>query len=266
MYTDLKRSVFILKRIILFLVTVFMLTGCSNVIPVSTNVKPTPTASEKASPTPSDNQDTNTVGTETKPLYSLTIEERKKLNIFFSNFAEAFFDEYDSNNYSSSDLIQFAFLHNRVNRTSPEEYDMFESPYFEYVMGFKASVMDTLINRYFGVTVPHKDTVFKNSYGDYEGWAFKDGYVYTGAATGESYDYFAIVDKFTDLGNGTYSATYDKYWAGYGLMDSKYYSYTPEQAIRDSSLEYLGSYIAIIKPAIVDGKETWQLLNLKPKN
>ena len=40
------------------------------------------------------------------------------------------------------------------------------------------------------------------------------------------------------------------------------YSITPEQAQEDRALEFCGAYTAIIKPAVVDGKNTWQLLEL----
>jgi len=193
---------------------------------------------------------------------TLSNEEKRKLNVFFSNFAEASFEEYDCDNISAETLIAFAFAHNRINRTSKEEYDMFTSPYFESIMGIRTEVMDKIIGKYFGVSVPHNDTVSKNKFGRYDGWAFKDGYVYTCAADGAFYDYCAVATTLADMGDGTYLAEYDVYSTELDGMDKKYYSYTPEQAQEDSALEFCGAYTAIIKPAVVDGKNTWQLLEL----
>lgn len=192
----------------------------------------------------------------------LSGEEKRTLNVFFSNFAEAHFDEYDCENFTPDELYEFAFLHNRVNGTSEEEYDMFDSSYFEYVMGIRVQVMDRIIEKYFGVKVPHNDALYMDEYGRYNGWAFKDGYLYTGAASGESYDYFAVVTSIEEVGDGTYIAKYDKYNAGIGEMNKKYYSYTPDDARSDTKLNYCSSHIATITSVVVEGQEAWQLLKL----
>lgn len=244
---------------------VCMLAGCSiyNVREVELDMSDSKYESNTPVPT---NPATTTEQQETSEQKSafdkLSSEEKRNLNVFFSNFAEAYLDEYNRDAFSANDLIEFAFIHNRVNDTSEEEFDMFDSEYFDEVMGFKVQVMDMIIDRYFGVKVPHEDTVYINEYGSYSGYAFKNGYVYTGAATGGYYDFCAVVTSLVDLGDGTYRAEYDKYGAELDMMDKKYYSYTAEQAQSDPELEYRCSYTAVIKPAVVDGKKTWQLLKL----
>ncbi|MDR6720888.1 hypothetical protein [Paenibacillus sp. 2003] len=80
----------------------------------------------------------------------LSYDEKKRLNLFFSNLSEAYFNQFNKDNYNTEKLIDFAVIHNKINypkrikteQVKGEFYDTLENKY----------VVDT-IKRFFGINI-----------------------------------------------------------------------------------------------------------------
>ncbi len=184
----------------------------------------------------------------------LSAEEHRKINIFFSNFSEMWFKDFDSNNYNLEDLIDFAYMNTKINNVPNIKY---EDSYY-YID--KINVEKT-INKYFGLNISHK------SVGKFE---YRNGRYYIPAADGDNYFGFSQVDKLIDNYDGTYTADISIYEYNdnnhdYDGVPGKYYY--PKNTWEKSydEYKYYGSAVAKVKSAVVDGKNTYQLLDYKVK-
>ena len=198
----------------------------------------------------------------TEPVESeaLLKDNQRKINVFLSNFAESYFDEYPCNDYS---LLSFGRVHYSLNDWE-KVYSNWEEDY-EYV---KKSDMDRLLKDFFGKTVTPKDDYVIY----YDGSNFSDeivymddGYYYYEVGYGEFYDYVAIAKAMVDNGDGTYTVAFDIYAADVeeGLDDSDY-SYTAEKAARSSKLDRCKTGTAVVKEHTRStGKESYQLIEYK---
>lgn len=110
-----------------------------------------------------------------------------------------------------------------------------------------------------GISIDRRD-YGKYEYG-YRKWKYRNGVFWTDAASGESYDYYTIVNELIDNGDETYKVTFNVYYAGYEALGSECYSYNDTYARNLSTYEYSGQ--AIIAPKIYDGKNTWELIKLE---
>lgn len=194
---------------------------------------------------------------------SLSSEERRKLNVFLSNFSEALVYNFDRENFDEGKAVSFAFIHNLINNYNNITYSGSK-------MGISLSGVNSTLDKYCGVSVSpstkHYTTSFY-SYGNYyshtQTWEYKNGMFWTDAASGESYDYFSIVTDLIDLKNGFYKAEFNVYHAGYDNLDSSCYSYDDSTAKR--LCEQTGSGYAIITKKYYNGTNTWNLEELRSR-
>ena len=196
----------------------------------------------------------------TKPesIYSsLSSEDIRKLNVFLSNFSEAYLYDFDSNYYDEGEAVKFAFIHNLINNDSNIVYQGME-------MGISLADVNSTLNKYFGVSVSPSTKYVYNSY--YSGdryynytvvWEYRNGMFWTSAASGETYDYFTIVNNLIDLKDGTYRAEFNVYYAGYDSISSDCYSYSDGTA--RLMCEHKCSGYAIINKKYYSGNNTWNL-------
>ena len=196
-------------------------------------------------------------------LDSFSADEKKKLNIFFSNFSEAFMSDFDADNVDINDMADFAYIHNFVNNRDNVFAEKIENPYYKNMcMGISEDTFDYTIQKYFGISVPHKTSVQQLSGGQYQGWIFDDGKVFRGAASGESYDIFSVVTELYDLGNGLYKAKLNTYHLPLDTMSSVYYAYDNNTALNDPDCEYWYPSDAVIKASQFNGDDVWQLVSI----
>lgn len=182
---------------------------------------------------------------------NLSDDEHRKINIFFSNFSEAYMTEFDIDNYNLGELINFAYVHNTINNYNLIGVDGYE-------MYIDKSHVEKTINKYFGLNISH---------GNVGGFQYRNGKYYTQAASGENYSFFSHVDALKDNKDGTYSAEISIYSDNnYDGVNSVYYNSKKTWENIQNSYEYLGKAEAKAKPEVVDGKNTYQLLYYKVQN
>ncbi|MBO4897140.1 MAG: hypothetical protein J5590_02425 [Clostridia bacterium] len=256
-----KRNVIISLILVLGILTAFI-TGCagSGTGDKDTVSKPKKTVVKKEEK-PQDDNNTDNKDSEKKEeakketenanlVLTMSGDEKREVNIFFSNFCEAFMSDYSKDDRDNYFLISFAFIHNMLNRSGGIEFGSER-------MGVSAEAVNKTLDKYFGVSVPLESAA--PEYG--HEWTYEDGMFWTPAASGESYDYFAVVTDMRDMGDGTYKALYDVYYAGYDALTDEYYSYTTEKA--ESECEYMYSATAVVKPKEYEGKQTYELISVK---
>lgn len=192
----------------------------------------------------------NAVVTYEQDIYNtLTSEQKKDLNVFLSNFSEAFLKYYDADNVNTNDLINFAFIHDMINNNKLIRYK-------DSNMGISAERVSETLNKYFGKSITNEST---------NEWQYDGEYYWKSGAAGESYDYFSVALNLVDLNNGTYRVDFNTYYAGYDSMDPKCYWYSESDASNDTDCRRSDSGTAIIKSCVYNNKETWQLLKLTSK-
>lgn len=139
---------------------------------------------------------------------SLSAAEQKKLNIFFSNFSEAYLEPFTEGNIQDEELIKFGVLHNFKNN-----FKLFENSGNE--LKIKSDAISKSIEKYFGKTFSaHKSTK------DYK---FKGGYYYIPNADGEAYT-FSQVASVSDAGGDKFTALINVYTASSGWTGDEHAS------------------------------------------
>lgn len=185
-------------------------------------------------------------------LDSMSAAEKREINLFLSNFSEAYYDP-DDNYYTSSaeQKINFAYLHAKINSPS---YVIYENGY----SGISAANVDKILYRFFGSTVSH--TTPANS----KWWRYKNGNFLIPSADGESYPDFSIATSMIANGNGTYTVEFNIYAdpsvsGGDSISNSSVYSLTPSQAT--ASYDYVTYGTAVVKPKVYNGNNTYELVD-----
>ena len=182
----------------------------------------------------------------------LTSQEKRNLNIFLSNFVEAFFWEYNPDYTTDNELIQFAWLHNQINNWSRFSYETHGDTTYEVIDG--SYITDT-IKRFFNREVALAST-------DYLIYSAENNKFYTPAADGEMYMNFAQVEWMYADGDyyviGFYIYSLDPDY--YDGVDSAYYDPTENWSndMRNRATAIQWRYAAVQK-AIINGKDTYQL-------
>lgn len=173
----------------------------------------------------------------------MSFDQKKQLNIFFSNFSEIDFGEFDADNYNTEDLILFGILHNIVNYGKRINYvGDYETLSSKYVT--------QAIKKYFGIEVNPISI---------DGFEYNDGNFVWPAADGVQYLNFSQVENFIDNGDGTYTAKIKIFNRGFDL-DGNNIVYEPMESWKDINPELISSMQALVKKANVDGKDTYYLL------
>ena len=180
---------------------------------------------------------------------SMSASEKRKLNIFLSNFSETFVNEYyHGMPYENYELISFAFTHNRINNPSKIFYTGSR-------MGISAADANATINKYFGRTVPLQTAY--SQYGGINTFIYSNGNFTMGRADGESHSFFAIATSMVDNKNGTYTVEFNEYYDTYEGVASNRYSMSAYEAGRVCDLT--GSGTAVVTKKIYNGVSTYQL-------
>ena len=223
----------------------------ANVDPLSDRVKEYDTGKDdRATPT----NDETAAGANL--LDAMTKDERRALNIFFSNFSESDFTALDIGNYDETSLIEFALRYHYANR-SPD----FSSAGDHYLR-ISADRIDQTLARFFGITAKSmsKYSIPHPAYPQY----YQDGYLYypdwNQLADGEA-SKWSHVTKFLDNKDGTFTAVIDTYIGQLSSLDDIYGDMVdwPSDEIRK---DY--SCTAIVKPYDNNGRATYQLIALYP--
>jgi len=189
-------------------------------------------------------------------LPNMSAEESREINIFLSNFSEAYYVPEPGFYSPEEALISFAFIHCKIN--SPDKI-FYEEDY----MGITATNVDAVLNRFFGKTVEHKTPK------DNQQWIYKDGKFLTLAADGESYGTFSIATEVRLIESGNYEVYFNVYndpeiGGGDVITDKKIYSLKDTQAGEKYDLTGHGS--AVLKPKKYNGKDTYELVSYTVEN
>lgn len=176
---------------------------------------------------------------------SFSQDKQKAINIFFSNFSEAYLESFDNENYSKEDLIHFGVLHNYINNENRVELS---DNYFT----LKNTYVTDAIKKYFDLTIQDGET---KQY-EYE----HDKYIWP-AAAGDPYWNFTQVISFNENDEGTFSAELEIYSAGPDYEGNKKI-YEPKSLAwsEQFSPELIGTATAEVKEATINNKQTYQLL------
>ncbi|HHX59267.1 MAG TPA: hypothetical protein GX707_00775, partial [Epulopiscium sp.] len=201
------------------------------------NIKAVPLEEEKV-------EEVSILETITKDLENgqLSDEEYRKMNAFFSNFPEAYLTHYDVGDYDLGELISFAYLHHYINNNNFIEIENSR-------MFIDQSHVEKTIKQFFGIDIAHESA---------GGFEYKNGKYYTEASDGESYNYYAQLNTLKDNENGTYAVEISIY----GAEESDDIFFLPKKNWENThSYDYIGDALATLKPAIIDGKQGYQLLS-----
>ncbi len=184
---------------------------------------------------------------------------QRRINVFLSNFSEAFFYEYPCDNY---ELLNFAYIHALINGDGETHYDG-NSCYMP------EDDVNNILVKYFDTAFPEnavpRSYYLYTEYGthsvDYDG-----DYYWFEAGAGEFYGRFAIARSMQKNSDGTYTVEFGAFdmkdmW---GDDPKNYYSLSYDQAINHSaiSLTYMGT--AVVKDYTrPGGTQSYQLISLK---
>lgn len=176
-------------------------------------------------------------------LTNATSEEQRRVNLFLSNFSEQpCFSSYNSST-TDDELIDFAYLYNKINAHERIEYKRLETQRVDSCR-ISQQYVDNTLNYFFGRTVSHPQTnqMNRDGYdaGRYGYLGYSDGYYYWIAADGESYNRMTVADKMYREGDGSYivdftvySIDLETYFAG---AFNSLYALTSQQAKSDARL------------------------------
>ncbi|MGE5458903.1 MAG: hypothetical protein ACM3NJ_00475 [Methanobacterium sp.] len=182
----------------------------------------------------------------------LSKDEKRTLNIFFSNFSEVFFPSFSENNVSDKDLIDFGVDHNYVNNKSRFKYLQDADQYI-----IEKRYVEDSVYKYFGTNIEAQSAE--------PGIIYNNGFYYTKQGQGEGRP-FSQVNKLYDLGNDYYLAYVDIYSEGFeqvSMNAGSQYLYKP---LEDWSQEYrnqiekIGTKKAKIKKVYENGAFRYILL------
>lgn len=169
-------------------------------------------------------------------LLSFGPEERKRINIFLSNFSEHGFERYPAGDETNYIMLQYLCTYANINKPEIIQYDGNTSSFV-----ISRSNADATLMRFFGTTVTPtgSNQTFTNYFG--ETITFQNGSFYYPAASGESYAYLTIANEMYTNGDGTYQVYYTVYelnpdiYYESGIPDS-YYTMTSSEAATDNNL------------------------------
>ena len=148
-------------------------------------------------------------------------------NIFISDFAEQFKNQFPTDQGSDFELASFAHLFCKINRHSALSYD---GNYDTFTL----DTVNELCMRFFGREIHPKNGVLYENQGGLQ-WTYENGKFRFPSGDGESYNRFAVVNSYLSLPGGNvilgydvYELDLDEYWKN--GMDSALYRMTPVQA------------------------------------
>ncbi|MGL6197421.1 MAG: WG repeat-containing protein [Lachnospiraceae bacterium] len=195
---------------------------------------------------------------------TLDDSEYEKLSIFFSNFSEVSFSDFDAEHYSNEQLIEYAIWHTYLNNfndvTITNDIEFYNAK-------ISAEFIEYIVSRYFDIHIQHQNCGYiddpdKYNYGQYS-YLYKDGYYYFMPADGAPFTWSEVVE-FYDNGDGTFSAVTHEY-SSHDITNpykrKKHWVYDDEMFWDDDQYHY-----ALVEPYSYGDKETYKLLRWTSDN
>lgn len=176
----------------------------------------------------------------------MDVNIKKQLDIFFSNFSEAYLEPFEKGKIGDANLIRFGALHVILNNTKLIETKG------ENNMGYiKAENVDGA-TLYFWGEKPKKHTTI-------DGYTYENGYYKFPKASGEVYT-FSQIDKLYDLGNNTYKAEVSIYTASSGFAGDSHATMEKWKASGEDIPTLNKKINAVIQKINDNGKERYLLM------
>lgn len=191
-----------MKKIFLAVSVVVLFAACSS------NTNKEGSVSENSDKTPSNSK-----------IVNLTVDEKKSLNVFFSNFSEMNLNSFtQANGITNDELIRFGVMYNYKNN-----FKRFVKV-GENDAKIKKEFVDESAMAYFGKKVTTHKSISEISY--------SAGFYTIALADGESYT-FSQINQLEDLGDQKYSAEVTEFnassgWTGDSHANPSTYEKDPE--------------------------------------
>lgn len=200
---------------------------------------------------------------------TLSDAKYEALNLFFSNFSEVVFTEYDHNNYDIDKLITFSIWHSYRNNGATHSGG--SAQYDEQVSAEKVA---SDLQRYFGITDYSNHSIHYTEHGSSmsgsHDYPFSNGAYHFAGADGAPLTWSQVITLY-DNGDGTFSAKLQDYStqvlsADYIYKRQKYWKVGSDTSTNDvwGGYERGGQWTATIKPSTFNGKDTYILLSCHP--
>ena len=198
-----------------------------------------PTKTEPSVPT------TQATETDANLITGFDKNQRRKINIFLSNFAEQGFACYPADD---AELLDFVYIYCKINRNKA----LLSNTESYYVT---QATVDDILTRFFGKTVkPGTDYKVYSSELTYQ-----DGNYYWPLADGVMYDYVAIATDMRKNANGTYTVQFDIYEAFEVSSLKDCYYMSPAEAAGNSKMHKIASGQAVVKDYAP--KDSYQIIS-----
>ena len=198
-----------------------------------------PTEAEPSVPT------TQATETDANLITGFNKNQRRKINIFLSNFAEQGFACYPADD---AELLDFVYIYCKINRNKA----LLSNTESYYVT---QATVDDILTRFFGKTV--KPGTDYKVYGSE--LTYQDGNYYWPLADGVMYDYVAIATDMRKNTNGTYTVQFDIYEAFEVSSLKDCYYMSPAEAAGNSKMHKIASGQAVVKDYAP--KDSYQIIS-----
>lgn len=243
-----------IKVLAVLMVAVFALSGCTGLLTAGKGIIKNEKTEEKTGSIQAEGtvEEKEIMNSKVSDLLEgMDRDARREVNIFLSNFSEAYYNP-GSGVYASEaeEKIAFAFTHAKINADSMIFYEGSN-------MGISATDTDAILYRFFGSTVPHETPSGSRE------WTYRDGKFLMQAASGESYLYFSIATAMTKRSDGNYDVSFtihsDSSALGGGVITNKNVYALSEQEAGAYPIE--GEGTAVLKPKQHNGKASYELVS-----
>ncbi len=247
----------ILSLLIAVVLIICMFSGCtkddlpSDNEPIE-NTESTVAETESATVSTTKESPATTETAKVNLVAGMSASERKRINIFLSNFSEVYFKDYDRNaGVDMHQVLWFVFMHNEIN-TSKTFFDGEK-------MGISANNADTTAKKYLGVTIPRKTYV--NPSNEMDKWEYADGTFTQNAASGASVGIFTVAKEMTDNGDGTFTVKFEVFELEnmHDGVSKSYYEMDIKTARDNYRYSYSGT--AVVTEKQYNGNATYELVS-----
>lgn len=240
------------------------LTGCvsakeTSAEPTTSEVTPATsddatTASEETDATTEESYEEGAPLPEDFEYVELDAEGQQYANTFISNFAEQSMGDFNREDATIEDLMNFVHIYLKINAYDEISYETIGDVTYETFTWEKAQ---SIVGKYMGIVL---DIAYENldapsgAYGDQPaGPYYQDGKIYYEAADGEMHTSFAVVDAVENYYDGTLTLRFTVYSIDYEVYSGldadgvrAYYKLTPDEAMADDTLTAIASGSAVV--------------------
>lgn len=178
-------------------------------------------------------------------VITLSGDEQTNANTFISNFAEAYFENFDKETAGIERYLDFVFIHFKINAANKITTEKKGDITYET---FKVEDARNSLGKYFSYMLKSEDCEKLNTppstYGDQpSGPYYADGKIWYQAGAGDSYNLIAIVNFAKSNGDGTMTLSFTIYEIDldtFQKLDSnglkEYYKLTPDKAVANKTI------------------------------